>query len=383
MSHVLNISLEHLAKLVGFDTQNPPRAISQESDIFKYLQSNLPEFSFEFFDAGEGCIALLAVRGSPQVLFNFHIDTVPVAPGWNTQPHNLHIVEDKAFGLGACDIKGAAACMLTAANQTDAPLALLFSSDEEHGNSAAIRYFLAQENFRNHNFKQVIVAEPTQCQAVIAHRGIQTAKVSFAGISGHASEARAISDNAIHKASLWTHNTINWITSQNFKFENLSGLPFNIGKVEGGIKANMIAADCEMAFGFRPLPGQSPEKILESLLELSPSIETTKISAGFSGPSLPASNQDFDCALEGAKKFAKELQLPLGKAVNFWTEASLFSQSGLTAIVYGPGDIAQAHTPNEWVLLSELETASQKYISIIEQNQTSPTLHQQEMEITS
>ena len=383
MSHVLNSSLKYLEKLVGFDTQNPPRAISQESDIFKYIQSHLSGFTFEFFDAGEGCIALLAVRGNPQILFNFHIDTVPVAPGWNTQPHKLQVVEDKAFGLGACDIKGAAACMLTAANQTKAPLALLFSSDEEHGNSAAIKFFVGHDSFIKYNFKQVIVAEPTQCQAVIAHRGIQSAKVSFMGVSGHASESRAISDNAIHKASLWANNAISWITSQNFKFDNLSGLPFNIGKVEGGIKANMIAADCEMAFGFRPLPGQSAEKILESLLELSPSKETTKIFAGFSGPSLPASNQNFDSALESATNFANNLNIPLGKAVNFWTEASLFSQSGLTAIVYGPGDIAQAHTPDEWVLLSELETVTEKYISIIEQDQKSTTLHQQAMEVTS
>jgi len=365
MSNLLQQTLKHLQELVGSDTQNPPRAITQESDVFAYLQSNLKGFEFAFFDAGDGCISLLATRGKPELLFNFHIDTVPVAKGWKTAPHDLVLSDAKAIGLGACDIKGAAACMLAAANQTNAPLALLFSSDEEFGNSAAIKYFLKQDIVQSFGFEKVIVAEPTQSKAVLAHRGIQSAKIKFSGESGHASETRAIIDNAIHKASLWANATIEWINSQNFNFENLQGLPFNIGKVEGGIKANMIAADCEMAFGFRPLPGQSSQQLLDKMIDLSNHSESTELIPGFSGPTLPADNQNFEESINKAKSLAEHYQLEIGDAVSFWTEASLFSQAGFTSIVYGPGDIAQAHTANEWVALEQLEQVTNTYIEII------------------
>ncbi|MCW8878153.1 MAG: acetylornithine deacetylase [Kangiellaceae bacterium] len=358
----LQSTLRHLEDLVSADTQNPPRTITKDSPIFEYIKLNLPNFSFEFFDAGDGCISLLAQRGSPALLFNFHIDTVPIAQGWETDPHKLEIVNGKAYGLGACDIKGAAACMLTAANNTSGDLALLFSSDEEYGSSAAIKYFLSL----NKDFKKVIVAEPTEAKAVTAHRGIQSAVAKFSGISGHASEARAFSDNAIHKATKWSSKTLDWISQQVFEFQNLNGLPFNIGKIEGGIKANMIAADCTLSFGFRTLPGQCASTLLSSFSELHLAQDDLEIVAGFTGPSLPAPNQEFELSIQHAETLASQFNLPIGDAVNFWTEASLFSQSGAIAIVFGPGNIAQAHTANEWVEFSQLEKVYGHYLNIID-----------------
>jgi len=361
-------TLEHLKALVAFDTRNPPRAITSESSIFNYLKQHLPDFSFEMFDAGEGCISLLAKRGNPQLLFNFHIDTVPDAPGWLTDPFELIVSDDRATGLGACDIKGASACMLSAVAKASGDIALLFSSDEEHGSSVAIKYFLQQ----NHGFKKVIVSEPTQSKAILAHRGIQTAQIKFSGISGHASEARAIKDSAIHKSGRWMSATLNWVEQQTQSFESLSGLPFNIGKIDGGIKANMIAANCDLAFGFRPLPGQDAKAMLGELKQLAFTAsaadqdEITLID-GFFGPTLPAANQDFEQAISSATKLAVDHNLPVDSAVAFWTEASLFSEAGLTAIVFGPGNIAQAHTANEWVSLKQLQQVEQHYIQTIEQ----------------
>ena len=360
-------SIEHLSQLVAFNTQNPPRKITCDSPIFNYLKQHLSGFQFSFIDDGNGCISLLALRGNPELLFNFHIDTVPVARGWTSDPFQLVITKDKAIGLGACDIKGASACMLSAANKTQQPLGLLFSSDEEHGSSVAVKQFLKTE----HGFKQVIVAEPTQAKAIVAHRGIQTATVQFIGQSGHGSSTRALKDNAIHKATKWLSNTLDWVEKQTFKFENLTGLPFNVGKIDGGIKANMIAATCELKLGFRPLPGQSSSVLINQLKILGKqktglSEDEFEITAGFNGPTLPADNQVFSEAIEQSTNLAKAHQLTVGNAVNFWTEASLFSQAGLTAFVYGPGNIEQAHTANEWVSLQQLSLVEKSYIQIIE-----------------
>ena len=367
MSFLDSDIFKHLRELVSFDTQNPPRRIDQNSDIFKYLSDNLQGFQLSFIDAGDGCLSLFAVRGKPDLLFNFHIDTVPIADGWDSHPHQLIQQDGKLVGLGACDIKGASACMLSAVNQTNGDIALLFSSDEEHGSSEAIKKFLTTA----HGFKKVIVAEPTMAKSVGAHRGIQTATAYFTGIPGHASEARAFTDNAIHKAGKWIDNTLSWVSQQNQKVENLSGLPFNIGTINGGVKANMIASDCELKFGFRPLPGQDSQLILQSLEGLANkegseiSSNDIEIKAGFFGPCLPAANQNFEMSTLNAEQLTNELGLEKGDAVNFWTEASLFSQAGLTALVYGPGNIAQAHTANEWVEIIQLQKVEKTYIQYL------------------
>jgi len=246
-------TLDHLKQLVSYDTQNPPRKIHNESEIFTYLKSNLSGFRFQMVDSGEGCISLLAIRGNPDLLFNFHIDTVPAAKTWSSDPFTLIITDTKAVGLGACDIKGASACMLSAVAKTSGDVALLFSSDEEHGSSKAVKTFLESD----HGFNKVIVSEPTGAKAVLAHRGIQSATIQFSGISGHASEKRALAESAIHRSGRWITTALSWVEQQHEQFDTLSGLPFNIGKIEGGIKANMIAANCLLAFGFRPLPGQN------------------------------------------------------------------------------------------------------------------------------
>jgi len=359
--------LEKLSQLVAFDTQNPPRNINAEGGIIGYLKEQLPGFEFKLYDAGNACMGLLATRGKTDRLFNFHIDTVPIAPNWTREPHQLTIESDKAYGLGACDIKGASACMLVAAQHTSEPLALLFSTDEEHGSSAAVKYFLTE----NHDYKEVLVSEPTEAKAVLAHRGIQSANIQFTGVSGHGSAERAIQDNAIHKASKWLAKTLDWIVDLDASFQNLKSVPFNAGKIEGGIKANMIAADCSLSFGFRPLPGMNSSHMLESMAEIALSVtkdeQLFSLTPAFFGPTLPAASQDFARAITRAEQLAEDCAIEVGDAVSFWTEASLFSDADMTALVYGPGNIEQAHTPDEWVALEQLDSVVQKYINIITQ----------------
>lgn len=367
--NLLQEVLTHLEALVGFDTQNPPRDIKAEGGIIDYLKDNLPGFTFKIYDAGDGCIGLLACRGKTDRLFNFHIDTVPVAPNWTREPHQLTVEDDRAYGLGSCDIKGASACMLVAAKYTDEPLALLFSTDEEHGSSLAVKNFLEQ----NQDYSEVLVSEPTQAKAALAHRGIQSGQVQFSGVSGHASSARALKDNAIHKNARWLTATIDWIEALDSEFQNLSGVPFNSGRIEGGIKSNMIAAECEMLFGFRPLPGMDSKAMLDQMRELAVTeanipAEDFELTAKFFGPTLPAANQEFNEAYAAAEQLATTCNISVGPAVDFWTEASLFSQAGMTALVYGPGNIEQAHTPDEWVALEQLDTVVNSYIAIISGN---------------
>ncbi|MFW5966477.1 MAG: acetylornithine deacetylase [Persicimonas sp.] len=362
MTTLLDRTLGHLEELVARDTQNPPREVAK-SGIIDYVRGALPDFDLDFADHGDGCLSLLAVRGEPRLLFNFHLDTVPAADGWQTDPFELTVDDGRAVGLGACDIKGASACMLAAVEQSDGDVALLFTTDEEAGQSRCVRRFVE----RSLAFDAVLVAEPTGGRAVVAHRGIATARGRFEGVAGHASERRALSDSALHRAVRWAEAALAFAEShEETTYQELSGVRFNLGRLEGGVKPNVIAPSATVRFGCRPLPIQDPEALLADFQALPPGESCVTWETGFVGPTLPA-----DGDAEPARRVAARLGLEPGEAVDFWTEAALFSEAGFPAIVYGPGEIAQAHTAGEWVALDQLDRVCHTYHRLIETSGTS------------
>ena len=354
--------LRHLEALVGFDTRNPPRAIDT-GGIFDYLRVQLPGFRIEVADHGAGAVSMLAVRGNPRRLFNVHLDTVPSSPAWTADPHRLRVTGDRAIGLGACDIKGAAAGLLVAAAVTDGDAAFLFSTDEEANDPRCIAAFLAGD----HGFGEAIVAEPTRCEAVLAHRGIASVLMRFRGEAGHASAANALQASALHQAMRWGSRALDHVQGlAGEQFGGLSGLRFNVGRVEGGIKANVVAPDAEVRFNFRPLPSMAIDDLHGTFRGLAEADALAHYEQTFRGPSLPGGDAaEAQPRLAQAQALAATLGLPAGPAVDFWTEASLFSSAGLTALVYGPGDIAQAHTADEWVELGQLQRYTQSITRIL------------------
>ena len=372
MNPLLQSTLEHLRSLVGFDTRNPPRSIGT-GGIFDYLRAQLRGFDVRVSDHGAGAVSLFAVRGQPKLLFNVHLDTVPDSPQWSANPFELRVADDRAIGLGVCDIKGAAAALLAAANAGDGDMALLFTTDEEGADPRCIRAFLDAAKNRVPGpgspvpaFEAVIVAEPTRCKAVLAHRGIQSLVARFAGRAGHASGEQKPADSALHQAVRWSHAALDFADLQAQQhFGGLHGLRFNLGRIEGGIKANMIAPSAEVRFGMRPLPSMDTDGLLErlrTLVEPAPA----EFRETFRGSPLPADTANADARQCDARALADALGIPVGDAVDFWTEAALFSQAGYTTFVFGPGDIAQAHSADEWVGLEQLDTVATHYLRILE-----------------
>lgn len=359
----LTRTLEHLEHLVAFDTRNPPRRIDP-TGIFAFLIIGLAQAGLEcqVVDLGEGCVYLLATRGAPDVLINVHIDTVPADPGWTRDPLRLRVEGGRAVGLGACDIKGAAACLLAVVGETRGPAALLFSSDEEAGSSRCVRHFVGQ-----HNYKHVLVAEPTRCAAVAEHRGIGTGTLHFSGVGGHASAARALRDSAVHEGIRWGARALEHAAAAEALGEGpLRGLRLNLGTFEGGIKSNMIAATASVRVGVRPPPELPPGEVLAQLVALAPEPARVRMEPGFLAPPLPACGPaGLAAARAGAAKLAARFGLAAGAAVDFWTEAALFSAAGADALVFGPGDIAQAHTAGEYVALADLVTAAAVYRRVL------------------
>ncbi|HET7663076.1 MAG TPA: M20/M25/M40 family metallo-hydrolase [Rhodanobacteraceae bacterium] len=398
MNALLESTLQHLENLVGFDTRNPPRVIGTDG-IFDYLRTQLPDFDITVTDHGAGAVSMLAVRGQPRLLFNVHLDTVPAAPAWSRDPHQLLVTGECAIGLGACDIKGAAAGLLAVAQATERPMAMLFSTDEEANDARCIQAFLkafpplpsgegrgegtfgAKGSGQTEpsppaplpegegSFEAVIVAEPTQARAVLAHRGIQSAYVHFHGRAGHASADQKPGDSALHQAVEWSHAALGFVAAQaNHSFGGLHGLRFNIGRIEGGIKANVIAPEAELRFNMRPLPDMDPDGLLTQFRDMA--LPGTHLQETFRGPALPAGDPaQTEARWHEARALAGELGFPIGNAVDFWTEAAKFSAAGYTTFVYGPGDIAQAHSADEWVALEQLADYAASIHRVVEAGQ--------------
>lgn len=349
--------LDHLQHLLQFDSQNPPRDLAAESPMFDHLRQELTaDFNIDIVDHGEGHVSFLAVRGDPNVLFNCHLDTVPCGDDWSVPPLQLTLKNDRAYGRGSCDIKGAAAVLLTLAQTSEQPLALLFTTDEEGSNGCCVERFLQTDIARR--FQQVVVCEPTRCEAVFTHRGYLSVLGHFSGTAGHSSEPQALSENANHRAARWASAALDYCQGEADAGRRTC---FNLGRLQGGKKSNVIAADCDLHWSARLPPGADNQALLDALSALADAPQHAAWQVPFSGPPLPAAGQT-DAQ---AQAFAKSCGLPTSSPVHFWTEAALFSAADMPALVLGPGDIAQAHTIDEWVALEQLDRAAELYATIM------------------
>ncbi len=235
---------KHLSFLISCDTCNPPRTIRFTDPLFVGLEAYFKSqgFTVTMADFGEGHVVFYAVRGRPKVLFNVHLDTVPVSDGWHYDPFNLTESKGRFYGRGSCDIKGAAACLMALAetqeNSKEYDMSVLFTTDEEGLDSCCIKHFIDAHDLSG--YQQVIVAEPTECLAITEHRGYVSAHGKFKGTSGHSSSVDALTGNAVHQANLWLTDALT-IAQQSQTSTNPAGICFNLGYIKGGEKNNMIA----------------------------------------------------------------------------------------------------------------------------------------------
>lgn len=344
---MLDRILEHLRRLVAFDSTNPPRAIPADHPMIEYAAAQLRGAGMEVTvqDLGEGSVNVFAVRGRPTTLLNCHLDTVPADPRWERDPFDLLVEDGRATGLGACDIKGAAACMLAALEASDGPAAVLFSTDEEGGQGKCVDAFCKEGSFRP---RRVLVAEPTGCRAVTRHRGLVSCELTFTGKAAHTSIEGATAQSALHRAVRWAAAALELEESG-----PLANCRFNLGVIQGGVKGNVTASSARVVFGLRPPPEADVRALLEALDGLRPEATRSARLDRFVGEGLDEH--------EGVAPFIDALDVPRAPDVEFWTEASIFGAAGIPTIVCGPGDISQAHTAGESVPLDDLERAAAIY----------------------
>ncbi len=334
--------IDHLRALVAIDTTNPPRDAGRIAQAVSYAESALEPAGFDCWitDLGDGCMHLLAIRGEPSTLVNCHLDTVPAAAGWEQDPLTLTISDDCAYGLGACDVKGSAAAILTAAAQTAGDAAILFTTDEEAGQSACVRTFLAESSAAS-TFKHAVICEPSTCRIISEHRGLRSAEMTFKGDAGHAS-AGAQSRSAVHDAVRWSAGALDWSAQTN------DDSRLAIGVIEGGVKSNMIAESARVRFAIRNKANSNASDAMNQLRSLANGMHAD-LHERFVGPALAPGAH--------AERIAASLGVELAEPVDFWTEAALFAEAGIPSVVFGPGSIEHAHSASERVPLADLDRA--------------------------
>jgi acetylornithine deacetylase/succinyl-diaminopimelate desuccinylase-like protein len=287
------------------------------------------------------------------ILLAPHLDTVG-ADGTRFIPQRKN---GRLHGRGACDTKGSVAAMLSAlcelANSKSRPLEteIVFAGliDEEHAQAGSRA--LAASGFKA---DLAIVGEPTKLQVVTAHKGSLWLELETRGKAAHGATPQ-FGKNAIHEMARIVDLLETDYAAQLRKQKHplLGAATVNVGTISGGTQPNIVPDFCVVSIDRRTLPGETETGVRR---EISALLRAKKLSAKISSAKLaPAVPLETNYKLPLVQKFLKSAgqSKPLG--VHFFCDAAVLSAGGIPSIVFGPGDVAQAHTADEWISLSELE----------------------------
>jgi acetylornithine deacetylase len=349
--------VDHLAKLVAFPTQQPggSHGGGDERALCEYLVPLLEARGADEIVIGtaprtvEGEGAYVFARwGTPRRVINAHVDTVPANAGWSRDPWQPHLSGGRLYGLGASDTKGAIAAALVALEGVrPRDVGVLFSGDEEAG-SAVMRAFLAGPHAAE--IREVMVCEPTARAAGTSHRGVIAQHAVLTGPGGHSSKADHLPKPLAQLARMAVALDDCGRRRLGDGPAGMTGTCLNIAALHGGVAFNVIAGRGDLEWSIRPYPGFDAAAWDREVGELA---------GGIDGGIAIATSMDhapFACDSAALTAAMRPFAGRVG-ALDFWTEAAMWSARGIDAIVIGPGDIAQAHAADEWVAVDDLEWA--------------------------
>lgn len=317
---------------------------------------------------------LLATLGSGPggLVLSGHTDTVPFnAELWQQDPFTLKQHQDRWYGLGATDMKGFFPVAIAAAQQfkaTDlsAPIIILATADEESSMSGA----RALVDLGRPKARYAVIGEPTSLKPIRAHKGILMEAIRITGQAGHSSNPN-LGRNALEDMQLALAELLKLRAELQERYQNplfeIAYPTLNPGYIHGGDNPNRICGHCELHFDLRPLPGMDLTQLRglveERLVALRNSTGmTVQLESLF--PGVPAYEQAENSELV---KAAERLTGVSAEAVAFATEAPFLQQLGHQTIVLGPGSIDQAHQPNEFIDIAQIEPAIATIRGLIQQ----------------
>lgn len=367
-----------LEELVAFDTVNPP---GSEQPLAQRIAAILSSYGFatqvETVAPNRANVMASCGESDRKLILNGHLDIVPPGEGWRHPPFAVTQENGRLYGRGACDMKGAIACMMAAAVQAkeegligDQQLILLFVADEEIdglGTKAFVRRF--EKGTRN----WVVIGEGTQNQVHVAHRGVVRLRVLVNGRQCHAGQPeKGINANTLMARFALAVDQLN----RDMQRREQPVLPppsISLTRMNGGIKDNVVAGSCEAILDIRTVPGDTAAKLVD---------EVNAILRGLFGGEEGVSWQvePFIDVLPGMLEPTHPLVLKTIEAsekacgrkpqvtyFNGCCDMSCFCAAGFDTLICGPGSLDQAHTVDEYVTQDQFDAAVELYKNLIQE----------------
>jgi acetylornithine deacetylase/succinyl-diaminopimelate desuccinylase-like protein len=389
-----------LKELVSIPSVNP---MGRNVSGSEFLETRLTEFlerffhdlnvPFEIIEVMPGRSNIIARFDNPQaqatILMDAHQDTVPT-DGMIIPPFFPEIRNGRLYGRGSCDVKGGMAAMLSAFSRlvkerpvTAANVIMSCTCDEECTAQGVTDLAKLWSNPDRHS-KLIsgppdiaLVAEPTDLHIVVAHRGATRWKIQTSGKAAHSSRPSE-GVNAIYRMAPVL------LALENYARDLPGIIPahplcgpatLSVGRIEGGISVNTVPDSCAIEIDRRVLPGEDGVKVIqqvEEYLRHRLDVDFKMLPPWIIGQALSNHNNGpwSDHLLQVIERHVgvhEKVGVPYG------TNASRTSATGVPSMVFGPGSIYQAHTSDEWILISELREAAEIYFDFCA-NAVQPTL---------
>ena len=386
---------ELLQAMVGFDTVNAN--ISGKPDperpLAEYLDGRARAMGLatQRMAAGGESFDLLVTHlvddAAPWLLFESHLDTVSLA-GMTIEPLAGKVDGGRMYGRGACDTKASGAAMLWALRQYAGEpgagggsgggsggnnVAVLFSVDEEVGKagvSAFVEQHLPQLGWRPVG---VIVGEPTELCPIVANNGVTRWTIRTRGVAAHSADPARGASAISMMAKVIDAIEDQYIANLTTAHELTGKAQCSINRIVGGVADNIIPEHCEIRLDRRVVPGEdgrdvlpAVERVLDELRRAHPEVIVSQDEPYRDPPLDPAGGEAFAAVVQRA---LGELNLPTEvDGAPYGTDACNFGAAGIPSVVLGPGNIAQAHTHDEWIELTQIDLAIDVYLNLMRQN---------------
>jgi acetylornithine deacetylase len=372
-------TLELMAHLVGFDTTSHLSNLDLISFIEDYLaRHGVPTQRIESDDGEKSnLLATIGPQIAGGVVLSGHTDVVPVTgQDWSSDPFMLDTRtvdgEERHFGRGTADMKGFIAAVLArvpelVAANLKTPIHIALSYDEEVG-CRGVGRMIEKLGTAIPMPAIAIVGEPTSMQIVTGHKGIRGFETMFTGVAAHSSAPHQGVNAIVHAAAFiaFLHD----LAAEQEAAANPDSrftppwTTFNVGLIQGGEAVNIIAERCAVQWEFRPLP-ETDSDALEARVrshidnEIRPILKALNPAADVEihlHAAVPPMHPDPNSP---AERLARHLTgANTTHTVAYVAEASQFQEHGIPTVLCGPGDIAQAHQPDEWIAQSELDACA-------------------------
>jgi acetylornithine deacetylase len=364
-------SLEMIRKLVSFDTTSRLSNLALIDFVRDYLDG-YGVASDLIYDADNRKANLYATLGPldrPGVMLSGHTDVVPVdGQPWDSDPFRIVERDGRLYGRGSSDMKSFLAVALALVPEflgrnLTTPVHLALSYDEEVG-CIGVRGLIAALAERPVRPRLCIIGEPTMMQPVIAHKGKKSVRCHVHGLESHSALAH-LGVNAVEAAAEVVAHLKKLARDKRDRgpFDHAFSPPYttiHTGTINGGTALNIVPRECRFDFEFRFLPEDDPDALLDEVRRhadtLLPEMHAVSPATGIvfevtnEAPGLRADPDDevvhLAQSLSGANSVGK---------VSYATEGGLFEVAGIPTVICGPGSIEQAHKPNEFIAVEQVQ----------------------------